>query len=226
MMKKIDFDDYANDYDKIMREQLNFFDDSLDYIAEYKIKMARGFFSAPPSDILDFGCGVGRSMPFFQKYFPTASLQGCDLSEKSLLMAKEKFPQVFFCKTDELTTRTRQFDLIFLSGVMHHIKVDERKATLALLKSLLKKDGKIIIFEHNPLNPVTRKLVRECPFDEDAVLLRARELKSLLLEVGVNKAQSYYTLFFPAMLKFLRPLERYLRFLPLGGQYVVCGSVG
>jgi hypothetical protein len=40
--------------------------------------------------------------------------------------------------------------------------------------SRLKEDGHFIIFEHNPINPVTRHLVKNCPFDADAVLLSTK----------------------------------------------------
>jgi len=33
-----------------------------------------------------------------------------------------------------------------------------------------------------------------------------------------------YCLFFPQQLAALRPLEKYLRWLPMGGQYFVCAS--
>ena len=43
-MKKTDFDDYAADYNKILEEQLNFFEGDNHYFAEYKVKQAKRFF--------------------------------------------------------------------------------------------------------------------------------------------------------------------------------------
>jgi hypothetical protein len=36
--------------------------------------------------------------------------------------------------------------------------------------------------------------------------------------------ESSYCLFFPQQLSALRPFEKYLRWLPMGGQYLVCAS--
>ena len=223
-MKKVDFDDYVEDYDDILKQQLHFFNSDNSYFAEYKVRLAKTFFQHPPQSILDFGCGVGRSLPFFQKYFPNASLYGCDTSERSLIDAKNKFPSVSFHQTHELLPQKLQFDLIFLSGVFHHIEVADRKSIMELLSSLTKKNGKIVVFEHNPYNPVARHMVNTCPFDRDAVLLKPRELKKLFANAGMENIQCHYTLFFPEALRWLRPLENYLRHLPLGGQYVVSGE--
>ncbi len=40
--------------------------------------------------------------------------------------------------------------------------------------SVLKKKGRVYIFEHNPYNPVTRYLVATCEFDRDAVLFKKK----------------------------------------------------
>ena len=77
------------------------------------------------------------------------------------------------------------------------------------------------IFEHNPLNPVTRQVFENCPFDVDAEMLTTRQTHELALASGLRIQHSAYTLFFPKPLKILRPLERYLRWLPLGAQYYV-----
>ena len=225
-MKKTDFDDYVADYNKILEDQLNFFEGDNHYFAEYKVKQAKRFFQHPPTMILDFGCGIGRSMPFFQKHFPDSALYGCDTSEKSIQVAKKQFPATHFCNTEELAASNLRFDLIFLSGVLHHVEPGERKALVALIASVLKPRGSMFIFEHNPFNPVTKHLVNTCPFDRGVVLLKPKETKSLLAEAGIHEIECQYTLFFPRMLKWLRPLEDYLRFLPLGGQYLVRGISG
>lgn len=223
-MKQTDFDDYASQYKTILHQQHVFFEKNTDYFCEYKIKLVREFFLKPPESILDFGCGIGRSMPFFRKYFPEASLYGCDVSEKSLATAKHHFTFAEFFNKSEIMANKVSFDLIFLSGVLHHIPPNERMGVFTLLKSKLSPTGKIIVFEHNPFNPLTRKLVRECVFDQDAVLLKLRETKNLFKNNGAKCINGYYTLFFPGFLSWLRPLERFLKAVPLGGQYVVCGE--
>ena len=57
--------------------------------------------------------------------------------------------------------------------------------------------GLVAIFEHNPLNPLTRKAVRDCPFDEDAVLLSRGEARRRLAEAGLAEVEAPFIIFFP-----------------------------
>jgi len=64
--------------------------------------------------------------------------------------------------------------------------------------------------------------VSTCPFDEDAVLLSRAETHDLFTaNTNMRITDSGYTLFFPAALSAMRPTEKMLRWLPLGGQYYV-----
>jgi hypothetical protein len=77
----------------------------------------------------------------------------------------------------------------------------------------------LTIFEHNPLNPLTVHAVNSCPFDENAVMIRAKTLLRSLQDAGWACAALRYHIFFPHALKGLRSLEKYLRWVPLGAQY-------
>ena len=83
--------------------------------------------------------------------------------------------------------------------------------------------GKLVVVEHNPFNPLTRKVVDACPYDKDAVLLQASETASLFGSAGLHSLRRDYIVFFPRILSFARFLERHLRWCPLGAQYVVIG---
>ena len=114
-----------------------------------------------------------------------------------------------------------QFDLIFVAGVFHHIHPAERLINIEKIKNLLSNNGCLFIFEHNPYNPITRKLVRECPFDKDAVLLTKSEMIKLLERSNFKVDTSGYCLFIPPKFSYLLKLEKILTGLPLGGQYFV-----
>ena len=114
-----------------------------------------------------------------------------------------------------------QADLVFAAGVFHHIAPPERPDALAFCRSHLSPGGDLVVFEHNPYNPATRKMVADCPFDEDAVLLPPSELEGLARHADLRLVERAFTLFFPRQLNWLRPLERYLKGFPLGGQYYV-----
>ena len=77
--------------------------------------------------------------------------------------------------------------------------------------------GLVAVFEHNPLNPLTRLVVRRCAFDEGVVLVRRRDLERLVASGGRDVA-SRYLLFTPW--KATWALERRLGGVPFGAQYV------
>ena len=223
-MKKVDFDEYAENYDTLLQGQLKFFDD-VDYFAEYKAKMVRSSVRKDPRMILEYGCGIGRNLRFLGASFPDAVISGCDPSERSLERAAKENPSVkFFLLDDALSTHREKFDLIVVANVFHHILPGAWEDTMTLLSEWLEREGELFIFEHNPYNPITRHLVRSCPFDKDAVLLSLRRVRSLLLKSGLRIVSNRYILFFPSFLKGLRFLERYLADIPFGGQYLVHAS--
>ena len=77
------------------------------------------------------------------------------------------------------------------------------------------------MFEHNPWNPITVKTIKQCEFDQDAVLLSPKYAVELYQSAGFSEVKRRFTLFFPGLLKFLIPLESYLYFLPIGAQYYI-----
>jgi trans-aconitate methyltransferase len=221
--EKIDFDQYAVEYEDLLQSQLSFFAPERAYFSSYKISILRQTVSRPVGRILDFGAGVGLSIPSLQRAFPEAEICATDISEASLGLLARHHPQATVIRDDALDRE--RFDIIFLACVLHHVEPSERKELLARLRRLLKPAGCIAVFEHNPANPVTQRLVADCPFDEDAVLLPYRET----LELVTGNAElavigSGYSLFFPHQLRWLRPLEPMLRWLPLGGQYYVIAA--
>lgn len=223
-MTKIDFDQYAGQYEALIAAQTNFFDRDNDYFIRYKVERAKQLASDVDA-VLDFGCGIGRAMRYFRAAFPKADVVGCDPSADSLAIARRDNPDCRFLAMEELGTGTK-FDLILASCVFHHIAPAERQEALRYCRDHLKPGGHFVIFEHNPFNPVTQRLVSTCPFDADAVLLPMRETIKRMREARFEIAQTGYCLFFPSALAALRPLERFLSWLPLGGQYFVSGERG
>jgi trans-aconitate methyltransferase len=219
---KVDFDDYAENYNTLLNQQLRFFDKNDHYFAEYKVNRAKEVLTLSPTTILDFGCGVGRTCAYLQKCFPLAQVYGYDVSAQSLGEAKKNAPTVNFLSVLP-SDNSLQFDFIFIAGVLHHVSPSQRKALMHSILQRTTAQGTVMVFEHNPFNPMTRYLVSTCAFDHDAILLKPRELKALFTQAGFTQIKTEYTLFFPAFLKGLRKIEPYLKHLPLGGQYMVRG---
>ena len=97
-------------------------------------------------------------------------------------------------------------------------------STLAEACSRLRPGGSLVVFEHNPLNPLTRRTVDTCPFDKNAILLPATETRKLIAARGLILVKRDYIVFFPRAFSALRPLEAALGWCPLGAQYAVIGT--
>jgi len=205
-VSRVDFDQYAGQYEAILAAQTQFFDGDSNYFARYKIELAQQLVGRVEA-ILDFGCGIGRSAPYLREIFPDADIIGCDPSADSLAIARRENPACRFLSMEELGPDSK-FDLVIASCVFHHIPPQDRQMAIRYCYSRLKEGGHFIIFEHNPINPVTRHLVKNCPFDADAVLLSMRETIARMRNERLNIEESSYCLFFPQPLAALRRFEK------------------
>jgi SAM-dependent methyltransferase len=216
-----EFDQFADSYDKTLKAALPAGLDEDQYFARYKIDfLAAATRNRNVDSILDFGCGAGRSLEYLVGAFPHASVSGYDPSAESIRLASQRVATANL-STDWQDIRQYAFDLVFVANVFHHIPRNEISTWLERCKEILTPQGKIFVFEHNPRNPVTRYVFERCPFDADAKMIPRQELIDLGRGAGLKIASTRYTLFFPKPLKIFRPLERWLRWLPIGAQYCV-----
>jgi len=171
---------------------------------------------------LDYGCGVGALAKHLRGTFPATRIDGYDPSAESIARVEDSLrKQGQF--TASLEETHNDYDLVILSNVLHHIPPPERGAVLAKIVSKLAAGGFLLIFEHNPFHPLTRWAVSQCPFDDDAILLRRGEARRRVRAVGLALVRSQFIVFFPRLLASLRPLEPSLGWLPCGAQYAVIG---
>jgi SAM-dependent methyltransferase len=219
------FDEAPRDYNEVLSENLRFIPGGVDYYTEYRAHLARQSTPDPVTSILDFGCGVGNSLPHLRRMFPDASITACDASEPSVEIAKRHHPFVRFVSEAELAPAA--FDLVFVAGVIHHVDPADRDRVMRVLGRALAPRGTMTIFELNPLNPVTRRLVSTCVYDDDATLITRTALVRLIGQTeGLTVTHSAFTVFVPPALARLRSLERYLRWCPMGAQYFVTARHG
>lgn len=221
--EKIDFDEYSANYDDLLHESTKLYADDAEYFARYKVDLIRDAIRTPVARVLEYGCGTGRNIDYLQKAFPEAEIVGSDLSAASLALAVGSNPAVRF-EVERADLDLGRFDIIFVASVFHHVPLVERASVMATLVRRLSPGGSIEVFEHNPFNPVTRRIVSTCPFDADAILLKPAELRSLFSGAGLELRRQAYCLFVPPKLSWLLRFEKYLRWLPLGGQYWVSAS--
>ena len=226
-LEEAEFDQFAEEYRQSLNSSVAISGESADFFAEYKIlRVAQECRRAAwqPDRILDFGTGVGSSLPYFREQFPSSELIGADVSEKSLEVAQERFggeAQLVKIADGCIPLADNSVSLAFSACVFHHIPEAEHIAWLSELRRVVRPGGMLVIFEHNPLNPLTVRTVKSCPFDENAVLMTAPELTRRFAAAGWASPTSKFTLFFPRMLAALRPFERFLGAVPLGAQYFV-----
>lgn len=216
-----EFDRYAKSYDQMLEEAMpeGFAEDG--YFARYKVDlMARELGDKKVESVLDFGCGTGRSLGFIRQACPQARITGYDASPASIDIATRSLPDVTLT-ADWSTLHKQRFDCIFVANVFHHIAESERQLWLERCREVLSDRGQLFWFEHNPLNPLTRRVFERCPFDADAKMIGRGEALSLMKRARLTVMGTGYTLFFPRPLAFLRPLEPFLRSIPLGAQYYV-----
>lgn len=223
---KSEFDKFAMDYRKIHTENVQKVSgEDSDYFTEYKIAEISRFMK-DGKVWLDFGCGDGNSARFILQYFPHSQYYGVDVSGESIEAAKERNIQGAHFEVydgNKLPFKENTFDVVFIACVLHHIPVDLRDKLLKECFRVLKTDGELIVFEHNTRNPVTRKMVKDCPFDEDAILLPSGETKRRVKNAGFKDLKIRYTIFMPRKLFFKKLLwmEKWLWFIPMGGQYYI-----
>lgn len=221
MSKRIDFDKYRLNYNKILNEKTQFFSSNEDYFAKYKIDMVACNLTSTPKRVLEYGCGIGRNIPFLQSAFPHAAVYGSDIASDSLEQARADNPGALFFNENKPPADLEPFDLVFVSCVYHHIAISDRLNVTNTLMRRMAPSGNLFIFEHNPYNPITRYIVNSCPYDADAILLKPRELIRLLQESGLKIFKTSFCLFIPPRFSMLIGVEKILKWLPLGGQYMV-----
>lgn len=216
-----EFDRFAGNYDRVLASSLAGVADENERFAEYKVGiMALQLSSAPPARILDFGCGVGRSLVFLQRYFHGAQISGYDPSTASLEQARLRASSASLY-SDPTALAMASFDAILVANVFHHISKEQRRSTMAVCGGALARGGSLFIFEHNPLNPVTRRVFERCPFDEGATMLPRAEVIALGESVGLKVKRRAYTLFLPFANRRWLQAQQLMSWLPAGAQYYV-----
>lgn len=227
-MQPSEFDRFADEYHSVHAQNIRLSGEDPGYFARYKAREAANVARAglPVAKLLDFGTGVGNSLPFLHEEFPHCGLTGVDVSRRSLEVARERFGDIAELREFDgrrIPVPDGEFGLALAACVFHHIDPVQHVEKLAEIRRVLAADGWLLVYEHNPWNPLTRKAVRECPFDENAQLMTAPTLARRARQAGFSSVAVRYRVFFPAALAWLRPLERFLGWLPAGAQYcVIC----
>lgn len=224
-----DFDEFASDYGETLDTSLAITGAGRDYFAMNRVACVRRLEAdarSTPSRLLDLGCGDGRTDEYLADAFPGVRITGIDVSAESVRVAAGRgIEGAAFAPYDGLHVPAGDaaFDVVFIAGVLHHVPEDaDRAALLADVHRVLEPGGRLYVFEQNPRNPATRRIVDRCPFDRNARLLRAEETRRLLEQAGFEDVAVDFILFAPRhpVFKPVHSIEPALARVPFGAQYL------
>jgi SAM-dependent methyltransferase len=173
--------------------------------------------------VVDVGCGIGQFEDYLGGHFK--KLLGFDLSLEMLRVATRLYPLQtgggYICANAlSLPLPDETADVVFSSCLMHHLPAGDLLPALCEMQRVAKRGGYVVIFEHNPLNPLTQLVVRTTPLDRMAKLQFHWRVRSMLAEVGLRLRLSQFILYGPGWLdNFLKRFRDVLYQLPFGGQY-------
>jgi len=220
------FDDFGTNYKDILNKEIYFFGEDIAYFAEYKARCVVEYLGKDfKGKILDYGCGIGLISKYLYERFNKDGIEivGYDIAKELLREADKNVKGVrFFHSIRDI--KQNDFDVVIMANVLHHIKIDDRRSFVKNVVEILKKGGHLVIFEHNPYNPLTRFIVNRSVLDKDAILLSICKTEKLLREAGMKRARRRYIVFFPRALSFLRFLEPLLGRFLIGAQYYYIGE--
>lgn len=186
---------------------------------------------------IDLGCGTGETTEYFQDKF--RHVFACDYSRGMLeYAAKKNLKNVTFklCQSEKLPFEAASADIVAMYGIIHHIDSGEKVTqTFNEVNRILKKGGIVAVYDFNPLNPISRFIVKTCSLDSGVNLdgykkgefpttFYSWEVNGILKKSGFRIAKHEYLIFFPQTLSSLAPLEKLLAKLPLGGMYSIIGE--
>ncbi len=224
-MSPAEFDSFAKSYEQDLAKSLAVTGETREFYAQQRIDWTAECLSRLKHRvrrILDYGCGDGANVPMLASKFEAEQVIGVDVSSASIAVARQSHASPacsFFC-LEEFAPKG-ELDLVFTNGVFHHIPLSERRACLLAIRQSLRPGAVFAFWENNPWNPGTRYVMSQCAFDENAITINPPKARRILSEAGFKIVRTDSLFYFPRQLGFLRPMERWLRGLPLGGQYLV-----
>lgn len=229
-MTKQEFDAHAQSYKEVLDQSIGFSGEDSAYFADYKIRdlceelTRAGIDAGSALKLMDFGCGVGTSMPHARRHFERAELLGVDVSQDSLKQARSFYgclASFLSLEGNKWPVQATSLDAAYAMCVFHHVEEEAHVQILSDIRDRLKPGGMMMVYEHNPYNPLTVRVVNNCPFDENAKLIRATVMAQRCRDAGYKDVKVRFRMFFPGFLRAFRFAEGLLSWLPLGAQYYV-----
>lgn len=220
----MDFNSHKDQYKSLIEQKIAFAGKGLDFYTQIKADYLRKIIerhlpNTSPVRILDIGCGHGYIHPTLRNF--GYEITGVEVAADVLTMARKENPDNKYITYDgnKLPFPDKSFDLVLAICVMHHVPPAQWPDFIAEGRRMLRSNGQLVVFEHNPLNPITRYVVANNDIDSDAVLLRHTKLAEMFRDAGLQNVYTRSILFTPFNQRLFRRLDEILGRLPLGAQY-------
>ncbi|MEO2046001.1 MAG: methyltransferase domain-containing protein [Pirellulales bacterium] len=220
-----EFDTHASHYEESLQQGLRLSGEGPEYFAQRRILWTRKLLQQQGEvirQVLDFGCGVGLATSMLRNEIQPEFVWGYDPSLKTIERAQREnsYAMTKFCSSAN-DLPIGDIDLVYCNGVFHHIELSDRPTALDIIYRSLRPGGWFALWENNPWNLGTRYIMSHVPFDRDAIVLSPPSAKRMLRSAGFQVIRTDAWFLFPHCMCWLRPLERLVNRLPLGGQYLV-----
>ncbi|MEJ7583614.1 MAG: class I SAM-dependent methyltransferase [Acidimicrobiales bacterium] len=226
-----EFDRYADSYGEAVARSVSFAGQGVEYYARLKAEhlldlVERRLGDPARLSALDVGCGVGITDTFLAGGF--AALHGVDTAAEAIDRAGARNPTVRYLPYDGSTLPflDGELDVAFAICVVHHVPPGHRHRFAVELGRVVRPGGLVVLFEHNPYNPLTRVAVSRCEFDEGVTLLSRRTASDLLTGAGLDVVERRFIAFLPLDRPLVHRAERALHRIPLGAQHYVAARRG
>jgi SAM-dependent methyltransferase len=226
-----EFDAYRDDYQEAVERSIAFTGAGHDFFTKAKVRELLELTSSRVGDpsrlaFLDVGCGPGETDRFLEGR--VGGLTGVDVASELVERARERNPwaeYLAYRAGEPIPCEPDSVDVSVAICVFHHVEPPARPALVSEMARVTRPGGLVAIFEHNPWNPLVRGAVSTCEFDQDAELLTRAKAKALLRGGGLDAVEGSFIIYFTRESARLQTIERRLRSVPLGAQYVVSGLV-
>jgi SAM-dependent methyltransferase len=212
--KQTDFDIVAGEYDESLPAHV------VDHYLRKRVAFIREH--VPPGPTLDVGCGTGVLAAKLANL--GYGMVGVDPSRGMLARLQQAQPDIPAIAGDgtALPFPDAIFAFTYCIAVMHHVAEREAvRKTLTEMARVTRSGGKVLVWDHNPLNPYWRLLMRRVPQDTGAErLIPTDELLAGLAAGGAEPLVVTRSGFVPDLVppRLLRPMagiERVVEAAPL-----------
>lgn len=224
------FDSFAHDYEGNLSHPVRtLLGISSQSLLAQKIEQVRDALSSaggvvPNLNLLDYGCGTGDFLSGLVAELDARAGLGLDVSGGMIAEAERRNidDKTVFITAAKLDRDISQgsFDVAVASSVLHHVNREDWAGLFVDVFGLLKREGRLVIIEHNPRNPLTQLVVKTTAVDKGVSLLKPSELRQTLDALGLVMSQGVYFSPLPPKWKGAKDFDRKMRSMPFGAQWI------